>query len=131
MPPAAPRPAAETHPAGLVRCDPHIAASLSEAGRAEYCRVLGDLLFILRWWDVNPVAAYEFDDFLMEYKAGTDFPEFREKPSKAIFEKTVAALEKVVPWIKGELPITRAAISAWRVSYHTQHTVQHRDSVLL
>jgi hypothetical protein len=58
----------------------------------------------------------EFDDLAVEYKHVM-------QPSKSNFEGLIAALEYVLPAIKGHLPWSRAVISAWAVTYQPKHTV--------
>ena len=96
---------------------------MRQRGFAEYRRVLSYFVTYLRFLQLNPEYGFQFDDLLMEYKSGTDLPPWLDRPTKSVFTKTISALEKMCPWLKGELIISRAALHAWGVSWRPHHAL--------
>ena len=70
---------------------------MKDEGGLSYRRCLGEFIKYVRWLQLNPAEAYEFDDLLLEYRHGTDMPPFMTVPSQSNSATTIAAVEKACP----------------------------------
>lgn len=73
-----------------------------------YRRVLLPFVLWLMSVNVAPIGGPQLDDMLTEYQAGSD----NAPPvSRGSFEKLIAAVEKVIPHVKGELALPRSIVA--------------------
>ena len=104
---------------GMRQVDPHVMASVRNIG--QYRRALLPFMLFLAWYNLNPSDPEEFDDFLCEWKQDSTWagsPNGRA-PSRGEFEKCIAAVEKAVPKLKGQLPEAKAIARAWKSQSNT------------
>ena len=87
---------------------------------AQYQRVLLVFVTWLHLIGVQPEYGYEWDDLLCEYRSGSDGA---PPVSRSNFEKTIAALERILPHLKEELTLSRAELSSWKVAVKPRHAV--------
>jgi integrase len=105
---------------GLRRHSAAIVAGLRPQSVAQYQRVLYPLLVWLQQIGVRPEHPYEWDDLLCEYRSGSDGAPV---VSKSNFEKTLAAIERVLPHVKGQLGLAHAELNSWKVAVKPRHAV--------
>ena len=100
-------------PRGL---DPHQAAGVTDATLKRYRKaVLGFALFLAVYFPFLETPE-DFDDGVVEYKQ-------HERISKSDFENLLAAIEFLMPQMKGALVWSHAILKGWRVHHRPQHTV--------
>ena len=86
-----------------------------------YTRERSKFFEYLVYIEANPQHGFEFDDFLLEWKVGTDMPPEMKPPSKDQFSHCLAGLEKALPFLKNDLVCARASLAAWRVMFRPNH----------
>ena len=107
---------------GPLTVEPTLWEGMTPAGLRQYQLQIADFLVYLSFHDCNPWYSFEFDDLAIEFRnhlPGT-VPGI-QPPTKSKFEKLLAALEKVLPHVKGDLVLSRAALDNWRVSLTVRH----------
>lgn len=86
----------------------------------QYRRVLVPFILWLITLGVAPSGGPHIDDMLCEYQAGSD----QAPPvSRSNFEKLIAAVEKVLPHVKGELMLSRAILTNWKACFGPRHAL--------
>jgi hypothetical protein len=103
-----------------MRVDPMVAGSIRQPATLQYQK--GALIFLafLAHYALTPSCVEEMDDFLVEWRNDNIWS---APPSKTTFKNALAAIEKVYPRYKGELLMSRAALSGWKVLVKPSHTV--------
>ena len=101
---------------GLVRLDAHHASKVQASTHKRYRQRVGAFCSWLIQNSYYPDTPIQFDDMIMEWKVDTN-------PSKADFENLLAAVEFVLPRIKGKLQISRACAAGWARVHRARHTV--------
>ncbi len=95
----------------------HLAAQIKDATTQRYRKALAPFLAFLVDHRFSPVTAPEFDDLVVEFKNA----EF-SRITKSSFEGLAAALEHVLPQLRGNLPWSHAVINSWSAVYTAEHT---------
>lgn len=81
------------------------------------------ILHFVIWCGLNniePEETWEYDDLLTEYAAGSGDA---APVTKSQFQGLVAAIEKILPHLKGHIPLARACLASWSVSFTPRHAV--------
>ena len=66
--------------------DPHVVARMSGGSMNAYRTAVRAFLAFLLFYNLAPVDGPQMDDFLLEWKVGTDMPPGLRTPSKSQFE---------------------------------------------
>lgn len=99
---------------------PQTTVGLTPVVKENYMRII--LAFVV-WCGrlgVEPEEEYEYDDLICEMAVGT---EGTRPLTKSQLQTLIAAVEKVLPNMKGHLCCSRAMLSSWSVSYRPKHAV--------
>ncbi len=107
----------QRHDSGPRFRDPHQAARIKDATTQRYRKALAPLRAFLADNRFSPVTAAEFDDLAVEFK-NVEF----SRITKSSFEGLVAALEHVLPQLRGNLPWSHAVINSRRAVCTAEHT---------
>lgn len=70
--------------------------------------------------NIEPEESWEYDDLLTEYAAGSGDA---GSITKSQFQGLIAAVEKILPHLKGNLPLARGCLASWSVSFTPRHAV--------
>ena len=95
--------------------DVHHGAKLRPSTHARYRAAAGKLVW-LKQNQFSPNSAGEWDDLLVEWKSDSDL-------RKSDFEAAVAAVEFLMPHLRGKLSWTRAVLAGWASAHVARHTV--------
>ena len=96
--------------------DVHHGAKLRPSTHARYRAAAGKLVVWLKQNQFSPNSAGEWDDLLVEWKSDSDL-------RKSDFEAAVAAVEFLMPHLRGKLSWTRAVLAGWASAHVARHTV--------
>lgn len=83
----------------------------------QYMMVIGRFVAWCLLWGLFPELPFEYDDLLVEYQASSP------QVTKSEFNTLIAAIERLLPIMRGELVTARAVAASWTVAFEARHAV--------
>lgn len=105
---------------GLRQVDPHATDKLTSGTLNAYRKAVMRFLCYLNFYALQLWDPVEFDDVLLEFKWDRAWDQ--KPPTKGEFATLISALQRIMPQLRGQLPMALAASKDWRAAVGTRHT---------